>query len=98
MPLPGGETVIVTWSLPERPNGVITEYRILSYRVNPPGTPAVETVITDTSVLNATISGLQPYTTYDIRIQASTVGGSSVGPAKNVTTEESGIFCFSVLC
>lgn len=90
--LPGGKTVTVTWASPERPNGVISEYRILSYRVHPPQSAPGETVIKDTGVLNATISGLQPYTTYEIRIQASTVGGSSVGPGKNVTTEESGIF------
>lgn len=81
----------VTWAPPERPNGVITEYRIVAYRVDPPRAAAEETVVTDTSILNATVSGLQPYTTYEIRIQASTVGGTSEGPGKNVTTEESGI-------
>ena len=32
------------------------------------------------------------------RIQASTVGGSSVGPGKNVTTEEAGFFLFVCVC
>ena len=90
--------MIVTWALPERPNGVISKYKILSYRVHPPESAPIEAVITDTSVLNATISGLQPYTTYEIRIQAFTNGGNSVGPGKNVTTEESGILkCFNIV-
>ena len=89
--LPGGTTVIVAWVPPQRPNGVLTEYRILSYRVHPPQAVPGETVVSDTTVLNTTISGLQPYTTYEIKIQAFTVGGSSVGPGGNVTTEESGI-------
>ena len=96
-PLPGGETVGVIWAPPERPNGVINEYRILAYRVDTPGATPDETVIVDTSVFNGTISGLQAYTIYEIRIQAFTVGGSSVGPGKNVTTEESGILFCSVL-
>ena len=88
----------VAWTPPERPNGVISEYRVLSYRVNPPQSTPDETVITDINVLNATITALQPYTTYEIRIQASTVGGSAVGPGKNVTTEESGILFCSCFC
>ena len=90
IPLPGGTTVRVTWAPPQRPNGVLTEYRILSYRVHPPQAVPGETVVSDTSILNITISGLQPFTTYEIKIQAFTVGGSSVGPGNNVTTEESG--------
>ena len=85
----------VVWTPPERPNGVISEYRILSYRVHPPQSTPDESVITDISVLNATITALQPYTTYEIRIQAFTVGGNAVGPGKNVTTEESGILICS---
>ena len=90
--------MIVTWALPERSNGIILEYKILSYRVHPPQSAPDETVTTDTSVLNATISGLQPYTSYEIRIQAFTVWGNSVGPGKIVTTAESGILkCFNVV-
>lgn len=98
MPLPGGKTVRVVWTPPGRPNGVISEYGILSYRVHPPQSTPDETVITDTSVLNTTITALQPYTTYEIRIQAFTVGGSAVGPGKNVTTQESGILFCSCFC
>ena len=91
VPLPGGTTVIVTWEPPQRPNGVLTEYRILSYRVHPPQAVPGETVVSDMNLLNTTITGLQPYTTNEIKIQAFTIGGSSIGPGKNVTTEESGI-------
>ena len=91
VPLPGGTTVMVTWAPPQRPNGVLTEYRILSYRVHPLQVVPGETVVSDISILNTTISGLQPYTTYEIKIQAFTVGRSSIGPDKNVTTDESGI-------
>lgn len=89
----------MTWAPPQRPNGVLTEYRILSYRVHPPQAVPGETVVSDTSILNTTVSGLQPFTTYTMKIQAFTVGGSAVGPGKNVTTEESGIrdFFFSLL-
>lgn len=91
IPLPGGTEVRVTWAPPARPNGVLTEYRILSYRVHPRQAVPAEKVVSDIGVLNTTVSGLQPYTIYEIKIQAFTAGGSSVGPGKNVTTEESGI-------
>lgn len=81
----------VTWAPPARPNGVLTEYRILSYRVHPRQAVPAEKVVSDIGVLNTTVSGLQPYAIYEIKIQAFTAGGSSVGPGKNVTTEESGI-------
>lgn len=97
IPLPGGTEVIVTWAPPARPNGVLIEYRILSYRVHPTQAVPAEKVVSDTGVLNTTVSGLQPYSTYEIKIKAFTVGGSSVGPGRNVTTEESGSLNISLI-
>ena len=81
----------VIWVPPQRPNGVLTGYRVLSYRSQSPRAPHGQSDLLGTDDLNATISGLQPYTTYEIKIQAFTVEGSNVGLGKNVTTEESGI-------
>lgn len=81
----------VIWVPPQRPNGVLTGYRVLSYRAQAPRALHGQSDLLGTDDLNATISGLQPYTTYEIKIQAFTVEGGNVGLGKNVTTEESGI-------
>lgn len=64
---------------------------MLSYRAQSPWALHGQSDLLGTDSLNATISGLQPYTTYEIKIQAFTIGGGNVGLGKNVTTEESGI-------
>ena len=81
----------VIWVPPQRPNGVLTGYRVLSYRAQAPRALHGQSDLLGTDDLNATISGLQPYTTYEIKIQAFTIEGGNVGLGKNVTTEESGI-------
>ena len=90
MPLLGGQTINVTWKPPQRPNGVLIEYKIVVFLVLHPERAPIETTVSDTSILNKIISGLSPFTDYEVRIRASTAGGTGEGPGTNVTTEESG--------
>lgn len=81
----------VSWSPPETPNGVLTQYRILANDTSRTNSSLVVTTVTDTGVLSQILSGLRPFTTYEIKIAASTIGGSKVGPGQGIKTKEAGI-------
>jgi usherin len=67
------------WRAPARPNGVITQYRLLLL--------APETmVVSEALVLSANASGLTPATTYLAQLEAVTNGGSGSGPSFSFTT------------
>lgn len=88
LPLDDGRSVRVTWRRPDRPNGLIIYYHIIAQK-RLDGTEVV-TKVTDTETLNSIITGLIPYTGYDIKIAAFTRGGNAIGPAVNTTTKEAG--------
>ena len=72
---------MLTWSPPQPPNGIITQYTV-TYRVN--GSDPI-TRNTDDPVAMYTISSLFPQTTIsDISVRAST----SAGPGPEVTLED----------
>ena len=74
--------VVLTWSLPQQPNGIITNYTV-TYRVN--GSDPVTRDINDPDTTTFTISSLFPQTTIsDVSVRAST----SAGPGPEVTLED----------
>ncbi|XP_075198535.1 phosphatidylinositol phosphatase PTPRQ [Anomaloglossus baeobatrachus] len=76
--------IVVTYSAPVIPNGIILYYTVYVTWLN--GT--VERA-TDTSYLSLTITGLRKHTSYILKVSASTVKGEGVhSDAVNITTEE----------
>ena len=47
-------------------------------------------VLNDVNVVNATLSGMEPFTWYDVRVAAFTNGGTGESPGVEVRTLESG--------
>ena len=72
-------SIIVSWSAPARPNGVITKYQLLCS-----GGGKVLNKSMMASQTTTTLSGLLPYTNYSCNITAHTSAGG--GPAAAVTT------------
>ena len=78
-------SVDFSWIHPDRPNGVILEYRLhcsadssmITHRV--PG-----------SLTKATVEGLQPFTGYLCNITAHTSAGGGPAATTSVTTAEDG--------
>ena len=62
-----GKSAMLSWSVPTHPNGAVTSYAVyLNGNINP--------VYQGTS-LKFLLTGLQPFTTYSIRLEACTVAG-----------------------
>ena len=75
-------TVVLTWSLPQPPNGIITSYTV-TYRVN--GSAPVTRNTDDPDTTTFTITSLLPKTTIsNISVRAST----SAGPGLEMTLED----------
>ena len=70
------------WSAPTMPNGIITEY-ILRYSPSDGGSGRREEGITGTEF---TLTGLVPYTSYTVSVQACTFEGC--GPFSNEISAE----------
>eukprot|EP00118_Oscarella_pearsei_P005184 m.23504 g.23504 ORF g.23504 m.23504 type:complete len:5054 (+) comp28492_c0_seq1:2267-17428(+) len=91
-----GEVVSVSWTYPSQSNGVILQYRLLFHSYHPQSSlgsspttaPTLATSIVSSSALQYTMSGLNPYTTYRVVLEASTSAGSSQGLAATFTTNE----------
>lgn len=73
-----GSTLVLTWTPPLVPNGIVREYRVLLDG---------QTVYRD-SPLTYTISGLQPFTSYSLQLAACTSVGCTVGTVQSATTAE----------
>ncbi|XP_028396319.1 LOW QUALITY PROTEIN: usherin-like [Dendronephthya gigantea] len=89
IPLNGGRSTRVTWQPPQVYRGVLRGYILRAYHVRNSSVRPVEMVLNDISVVNATLSGLEPYTWYDVRVAAFTNGGTGESPGKEVRTLES---------
>ncbi|XP_077013931.1 usherin [Tamandua tetradactyla] len=75
IPLPritalSAETLHLSWSVPEKPNGIIKEYQLRQL-----GEGLIHTDTTDTR--QHTVTGLQPYTNYSFTLTACTSAGCS---------------------
>ena len=73
-----GSTLLLTWSPPLVPHGVVSEYRILLDGA---------TVYRD-SALTYTVPRLQPFTSYSIQLAACTSIGCAFGRVQSATTAE----------
>ncbi|XP_048258912.1 usherin-like [Haliotis rufescens] len=89
------------WTPPSKPNGVITMYKILYKGVSadPTVQSPTNTLIVEATKTSTSISGLQPYTNYEIRLQAVNKAGSvtsGTAPVKTAQTSPSGLSVFRV--
>ena len=90
-------SILVMWTPPTRPNGIILSYTIEASPVEPTwGEPSQLTTnnsvtvhLTDLSgALSAVLRPLEPATTYSVTMSANTTGGSSRGPEAVASTDE----------
>ena len=96
--LHSSSSLTLTWQQPTTRNGLITRYDIMATPVStiglgsPLGSVAMEMVEVQEPemVLVATLTGLEPATTYSIFVTAYTTAGGGTGPATAIATLESG--------
>lgn len=75
----------VSWAAPGIPNGVISKYEVLYNFKGAQGNAQVK----DAGVAKETIlTGLLPYSLYEVRIRACTLKGCSTGETKSARTHE----------
>ena len=77
--------LILSWSLPQKSqrNGMISGYEYMCADL--PGGPQ------QTSMLNATIMGLTPFTNYTCSVKAATINGTGPEATIVATTAEAGM-------
>ena len=81
----GSRSIMLNWSIPVKPNGVITQYRLQCS-----GGRKMFSPVLNGSQTTTTLSGLLPYTNYSCSITAHTsVGGGPAATTSVVTDEES---------
>jgi hypothetical protein len=80
----------VAWQPPQVYRGVLRGYIIRAYHGGNSSIDPVEMRFNEIRILNATLSGLEPYTWYDVRVAAFTNGGTGESPGTRVRTLESG--------
>ena len=84
--------LLVSWTAPESPNGVILNYTIYCN-----DSESVETTVASGSDRSAVVLNLTPYTYYDCYATANTtVGEGDSSSVKSAQTDESGEF--SMFC
>ena len=76
-------SISITWSSPQTPNGVL-----VSYEVNVIS-PVSINITHEPNILSTTVSSLEPYVEYTIRIQACTIVGCVVSSSDTVRTLQS---------
>ena len=78
-------SVVASWGMPSRPNGIITRYELRSKRVpKNSGTSEIEVLHYTGLLRTSQVTGLDPFTVYSFSIAACTVVGcirSSMGAA-----------------
>lgn len=97
-------SVVVQWSAPNSPNGMIVIYHIQRALDNMGSVPItvrrLSTGNLTTLVYLDSSGGLTPFTSYLYRIIAENSAGISIGPYANVTTREAGepiLLCYFVV-
>ena len=97
--------LLVTWSTPESPNGVILNYTMYC-NASDSGDGDTATVVVPGSQLSAVVMNLTPYTYYDCYVTANTsVGEGNSSTVKSAQTDESGksaifelLICYYTKC
>uniref|UniRef100_A0A8C1J3X3 Usherin n=1 Tax=Cyprinus carpio TaxID=7962 RepID=A0A8C1J3X3_CYPCA len=95
-------SLLLSWTQPSMPNGMISNYRVVYQKL--PNDPTFNsTTVTALTVLGnifqAHVFGLEPYTTYNVRVEAVNGAGQVSSPWTTVQTLEaspSGLANFSV--
>ena len=80
-------SVHVTWQEPALPNG-----RVVSYELNRRSERGVETLLFTGLGFSFTVSGLEPFTDYEFRVEARTSAGSGSSNWTPIKTFEDGKF------
>ncbi|XP_076812806.1 usherin-like isoform X3 [Clavelina lepadiformis] len=75
----GSESALVEWETPEQENGPITGYEI--------SFPEPRIRIDDVTIRERNVTGLIPYTDYEVTITACTTGGCTQSPSASVRTD-----------
>ncbi|MFT7813012.1 usherin [Arapaima gigas] len=98
----GAYSVVLNWTRPQYPNGIITKYRVIYQKhVSDPTLNASSVIaLTLPGIKHQTpVFGLEPYTTYSLRVEAVNAAGSTYSPWAAVRTLEappSGLANFTV--
>ena len=88
-------TVVVSWSPPQTPQGIITRYVIYKYQP-PSNTTAVRATEVPGSQRQGMVVELKPYTDYKFTVKAcNSYDCSSHSPAALVRTKASGMWSIS---
>uniref|UniRef100_A0A667ZN39 Usherin n=1 Tax=Myripristis murdjan TaxID=586833 RepID=A0A667ZN39_9TELE len=84
-------SVHLKWSEPRHPNGLISHYRLVykKHQQDPTLNTSVVTALTvEGSVLEAALSGLEPYSEYSLRMEATNGAGTVASPWVGIRTLE----------
>ncbi|KAK1793453.1 hypothetical protein P4O66_011830 [Electrophorus voltai] len=98
----GPYSVLLNWTQPSKPNGQISKYRVVYQKESrdPTLNSTMVTALTvPGDVHQAQVFGLEPYTSYSVRVEAVNEGGSAAGPWATLRTLQaspSGLGIFSV--
>ena len=83
-----GVSVLVSWSPPTTPNGLITGYEIKARALSQASSEFVARCCVPAHLLNITVVGLKPATTYEFRMAAMTSAGSGFSGWTSARTRE----------
>lgn len=97
----GAHYLGLSWGPPLSPNGVISQYRVEYREVleDPTTTPTVIAVTVGPSARSTSVSGLKPYTAYQVRVVAVNSAGSVISQWTQTTTGQappSGVGPFAI--
>lgn len=84
----GATAIRVAWQPPSAPNGEISEYRVRRRLFENPPTEFIHFVTQDVSTLVFQNSGLEPFTTYEYRVEVFNQAGSALSDFSNARTAE----------
>ena len=82
-------SIVITWDPPSSPNGIISNYTVII------DSNLFKTLHVAISMYN--VSGLLPYSTYNVSVAACNNAGCTETPVIAVTTDEAGTVCMSSL-
>ncbi|XP_070688414.1 usherin [Pempheris klunzingeri] len=87
----GAYSAHLKWSEPGQPNGLISHYRLVykKHQQDPTlNSTAVTALTVESSVTEATVYGLEPYSQYSLRVEAVNEAGSVSSPWVDIKTGE----------
>eukprot|EP00794_Sanderia_malayensis_P020024 gene20024-21985_t len=84
-----GVSVQASWPQPTNPNGLITQYEVRARRFQQANNESVVLCCIQPNVLNVTVTGLKPATTYEFRVAARSDGGIGYSTWTSAKTKDS---------